>query len=153
MKRFNPYSLIRSFGYAVRGIFYALTRERNLRIHFTAGAFALYLTRYYTLSVAESGLLVLCIGFVIASEMINTAIEKTVDLETPVYHYLAGIAKDVAAGAVLISAVTSVAVGFLLFWDIPTLKLIGYDILEQPAPWLAAVLLGLGWIILPQKRK
>lgn len=150
MKKFSPYSIIRSFGYAVRGIFYALTRERNLRIHFAAGAFALYLSRYYTLSKAELGLLLLCVGFVPVCEMMNTAIEKTVDIETPSYHYLAAIAKDVAAGAVLVSALTSVAIGFLLFWDIPTLQLVWQDCLRAPLPRILALLAAAVWIIAPQ---
>lgn len=153
MKNFNPYSLLRSFGYALYGVFYALTRERNLRIHFTAGAFALYFSKYYNLSPAEIGLLVLCIGFVLACEMINTAIEHTVDLETSEFHHLAKIAKDVAAGAVLVAAATSVVVGFLLFWHIPTIQRIWQDIVQHPLPWLLAVVVAVGWIVLPQKEK
>lgn len=152
MKKFNPYyNLLKSFGYALWGIGYALTRERNLRIHFTAGAFALYISRYYSLSTAELCLLVLCIGFVIACEMINTAIERTVDLETLEYHSLAKIAKDVAAGAVLVSAITSVVVGFLLFWDPTTLRYIGGIIVSNPLPWLLFLAGSFVWVFLPQR--
>lgn len=153
MKKLSPYSLPQSFGFALRGIYYALTRERNLRIHFTAGAFALYFSRYYRLSKGELGLLILCIGFVLVCEMINTAIEKTVDLETTAFHKLAKIAKDVAAGAVLISATTSVVVGFLLFWDIPTIQTILADLSGNPLPCLLLAIVAIGWIFLPQKAK
>ena len=153
MKKLSPYSLTQSFGFALRGIYYALTRERNLRIHFTAGAFALFFSRYYDLSGVELGLLILCIGFVLVCEMVNTAIEKTVDLETSGFHKLAKIAKDVAAGAVLVSAITSVVVGFLLFWDIPTLLIIRQDIIAHPILSLLAAGVGVSWITLPQKVK
>lgn len=153
MKIFSPYNLLRSFGFAVRGIYYALTRERNLRIHFTAGAFALYFSGYYDLSGAELGLLILCVGFVIACEMVNTAIERTVDIEASGFHSLAGTAKDVAAGAVLVSAAASVAVGVLLFWDIPTIGQIAGDIAAHPVAWVLAAAVAVGWIILPQKEK
>lgn len=151
MRRFRFYNLLRSFFYALRGIFYALTRERNLRIHFAAGTFALYLSSYFSLTRGEKGLLILSIGFVIACEMMNTAIEKTVDIETPSYHYLAKIAKDVAAGGVLVAALASAALGYLLFWDPPTLLRLWAQILEQPVPWILALLAAGIWVALPQK--
>lgn len=148
-----PYNLFYSFGFAFRGIFCALARERNLRIHFAAGAFALFFAiRYYRLATGEMALLCLCIGFVLACEMVNTAIEATVDLESPSYSALARIAKDAAAGAVLVSAVTSVAVGFFLFWDVPTLTRISADFLARPLPWMGAAAAALGWILLPRSR-
>lgn len=126
--------------------------ERNLRIHFTAGAFALYFSRYYKLPTVEMAILIFCIGFVIVCEMINTAIEKTVDLETQTFSTLAKIAKDVAAGAVLVSAATALAVGFLLFWNIDILAGILNDIAARPLPFILAFLLSAAWIFLPQKR-
>lgn len=151
MKKFNPYSLIRSFGFALYGIYYALTRERNLRIHFTAGAFAIFISRYYDLSRAELCILIMSIGFVWVCELINTSIENTVDLETAEYHRLAKIAKDVAAGAVLVSAITSVIIGLMLFWDVPILKQIAYDIMSHPFISVIILIAAFVWIFIPQK--
>jgi diacylglycerol kinase len=152
MKRTNG-NLTRSFGYAFRGIIDALTRERNLRIHFAAGAFALFFSgRYYALSRAETALLVLCVGFVVAAEMLNTAIEKSVDLTTAAIHPLAKTAKDVAAGAVLISAATSIAVGFLLFWDVAVLTRIWMDVIAHPV--ISVLVLGIAviWVWWPGRK-
>ena len=129
-----------SFVYAFRGLFYCLRGERNMRIHLTAGAFVLWLSGYYQLSSTEIILLLLSVGTVISTEMINTAVEVLVNLETTTYHPLARIAKDVAAGAVLVCALFSVGVGLLVFWDIPTFKAIWQDLLARP---LKAVELGL----------
>lgn len=153
MTKFNPWNLIRSFGYAIRGIVYALTTERNLRIHFTAGAFVLCIVhQYYHLDATERAILVLCIGLVIVCELLNTALEKTVDLECPCYHSLAGVAKDIAAGAVLVASVTSVVIACFLLGDMEILRAIWHDILQTPLPWISAGLIGLSWIILPQKK-
>jgi diacylglycerol kinase len=156
MKRTKPaaVSLLRSFGYAFRGIYDALTQERNLRIHFAAGASLLFFSGYYyNLSRTETALLVVCIGFVIAAEMLNTAIEKAVDLATDTIHPLAKTAKDVAAGAVLISAATSVAVGFLLFWDVPTLKRIWMDVIAHPVVSLLVLAIAVWWVWWPGRKK
>lgn len=148
----KPYSLPDSFSFALRGVYHALTHERNLRIHFASAGYALYFSRYYALSKAEYALLLLSIGFVITCEMVNTAIETTVDLETPSYNSLAKIAKDVAAGAVLVSALTSVGVAFLLFWDMPTIHVIAQDITGSAAVWAFLVAATIAWVALPQKK-
>jgi len=147
----SPYNLIQSFRFALAGIYFALRHERNLRIHFAAGVVVVRISRYYeTLTRGEFCLLLLLIGFVITCELINTAVEKTVDLETPVFHSLAKIAKDVAAGAVLVSSLTSIAVGLILFWDMDTIRFILSDIAARPWGWLFGAALALAWIILPQ---
>lgn len=112
----------------------------------------MFFSRYYDFTASEMGLLVLCIGFVIACELLNTAIERTVDLETSQFHSLARAAKDVAAGAVLLSAAASVAVGALLFWDIATLRFIWGRIVDKPLGWVIAAGAAVGWIVLPQKK-
>lgn len=141
-------SLLRAFRCAAHGIVFALARERNLRIHFAAGAFVLYFSRFYAFSQTELALLILCIGLVITTELINTAIERTVDLCSPDIHPLAGMAKDIAAGAVLLCALVSVVVGVLLLWDIPTLRQILLHISQQPLLWLAFAAIAL-WIVWP----
>ena len=129
-----------SFVYAFRGLIYCLRGERNMRIHLTAGALVLWLSGYYQLSATEIVLLLLSVGLVISTEMINTAVEVLVNLETTTYHPLARIAKDVAAGAVLVCALVSVGVGLVVFWDIPTFQRIWQDLINRP---LKAVELGL----------
>lgn len=130
-----------SFLYAFRGLIYCVRGERNMRIHLTAGAFVLWLSGYYQLSASQAGLLLLSVGLVISMEMVNTAVEVLVNLETTTYHPLARIAKDVAAGAVLVCALFSVGVGLLIFWDIPTFHVIWQDLLHRPLKALELALL------------
>ncbi len=111
MKRF-----ILAFVYALLGITRGLAEERNLRIHLVAGTVVLVTAGVQGLSATAISILVLTIGFVIAMELVNTAIERTVDLVTLEQHPLAGAAKDLAAGAVLVSAITAVGVGAILFY-------------------------------------
>ena len=109
--------LIDSFNYAVSGIVYTLETQRNMRIHFTAAFLVLILSLFFNLDRNELLLLIFAISLVIITEMINTAIEKTIDLYTGEYHPLAKIGKDVAAGAVLISTVNALIVGYLIFFN------------------------------------
>ncbi len=112
--------LFMSFVYAFRGVFRTVKNERNLRIHLTCLCYMfsiLGLTDWFTLSKAEWAILVLASGAVIAGEIVNTAIENAVNLAGEKYTEYGKIAKDAAAGAVLISAVTAVAVGFIIMFQ------------------------------------
>jgi diacylglycerol kinase (ATP) len=108
-------SLLESFNYAVEGIIHVLRTQRNLRIHFLAavlvfgGAIAAGVSRLQLIA------LVLAIAFVLVAEMLNTAIEGVIDVSTTSFDPNAKLAKDIAAGAVLIASITAVAVGFLVF--------------------------------------
>lgn len=108
-------SLGKSFNYAVKGILYALIRERNMRIHVLAAGAAVAAGVWLDLSRMEWGLLVITITLVMAVEMINTAVEKTVDIMTGEYHPLAKAAKNVAAGAVLLSAINALVMAYIIF--------------------------------------
>ena len=108
-------SLIESFNYAVSGIIYTLKTERNMRIHFFISIVVITLSLFFDFSRGELLLLFFTISLVFITEMINTAIERTIDLITEDFHPLARIAKDVAAGGVLIAAINSIVVGYLLF--------------------------------------
>lgn len=110
-------SIIDSFNYAVDGIIYTLKTQRNMRIHFTLAIFVLILSLFLNFTRLEFLILFITVTFVIASEMINTAIEKAIDMTTEEYHPLAKISKNVAAGAVLVSAINAIVVGYLLFFD------------------------------------
>ncbi|TAH63324.1 MAG: hypothetical protein EWM50_03105 [Gottschalkiaceae bacterium] len=109
--------LIHSFKYAISGIIYTLKTQRNMRIHCIVAVLILIISLLLKFNRFE--LLILCfsISLVIVTEMINTAIEKSIDIYTKEYHPLAETAKNVAAGAVLISAINAVIVAYLLFFD------------------------------------
>ena len=114
-------SWLRSFVYAWAGIAYAWRTQRNFRVEVVIGALALGLG--LLLKINLSSILVM-IALVLTLEMINTALEALVDLSSPTYHPLAKIAKDVAAGAVLMASCISVLVGMALFLE-PILRLLG----------------------------
>lgn len=115
-------ALIKSFLYAFRGIFAAVKTQRNMRIHLTAAVYITAFSFFYDFSRAEYALLALTFGAVMSCEMINTAVEAAVDLCSPEYHKLAGLAKDAAAGAVLIAAIFAVIVGVMLFGDVSVIR-------------------------------
>ncbi|UOQ54057.1 diacylglycerol kinase family protein [Hymenobacter cellulosivorans] len=106
---------IASFGHAFRGVASALRSEVHLRFHALATVVAVGFGFYFDISGLEWALVALAVGTVWAAELMNTAIEAVVDLVSPEYHPLAGKAKDVAAGAVLITAVAALVVGLLVF--------------------------------------
>jgi diacylglycerol kinase (ATP) len=108
-------SLARSFKCAGRGVVFCVKNERNMRIHLTAAVYVLVFSAFYGFSAAEYALLILVISSVIAAEAVNTAIEAAVDMGAPHYDSLARIAKDAAAGAVLVTAVGAAAIGCILF--------------------------------------
>lgn len=114
---FSSNKLIRSFSYAIEGMTHALTTQRNMRIHFVVALLAMILSLVLDLSKLEIVLVFFSIIAVVAAELFNTAIEAVVDLTTSDYHPLAKIAKDVAAAAVLLTAVHAVIVGFFVFFD------------------------------------
>ena len=107
----------RSFKYAGRGITLAV-RERNFRFHLCAAAFVIFFAaRFYELSRGEWAVLLLTCGAVLSLEAVNTAIERLCDRVSTEQDSQIGAIKDIAAGAVLISAVIAAAVGVFLFWD------------------------------------
>lgn len=109
--------LIKSFNYAIDGIIYTLKSQRNMKIHYFIALLVLFLSLFLNLSRMEIIAVIISISLVVLAEMFNTAIEKTVDLVTTQYSPLAKIAKDVAAGAVLITAFNAFMVGYLVFFD------------------------------------
>ncbi|MBF2079044.1 MAG: diacylglycerol kinase family protein [Synechococcales cyanobacterium T60_A2020_003] len=104
-------NLFVSFQYAWAGLAYAFRTQRNFRIHVVVGSVAIALSFILQLSRVEVAIVGLTIGAVLTMELLNTALESVVDLTVEqTYHELAKIAKDCAAGAVLISALASVLV-------------------------------------------
>lgn len=109
--------IIKAFNAAIEGIIYTFKFERNMKIHYCLAAIVLIGSLFFELNKVEMLILLFSISLVIITEMFNTAIEKTIDMITDEYHVLAKIAKDVAAGAVVIAALNSVVVGYILFLD------------------------------------
>jgi diacylglycerol kinase len=104
----------RSFYFAFAGLHYLFRTQRNARIHLALGAAACGLAGWLRISRMEWGLLVLAIAAVIILEGLNTAMEAVVDLASPDLHPLAKVAKDLAAGMVLVASVASVVIGLLI---------------------------------------
>jgi len=118
-----------SFRYAFAGLRYAFATQRNFRIHLFVGTVAIALSLYLQLSAVKIAIIGLTIGAVLTMELLNTAIESVVDLTVKQsYHELAKIAKDCAAGAVLVSAIAAVIVAGSLL--LPPLIQLGLSILS-----------------------
>lgn len=113
-------ALGKSFVYAWNGLLYCVKNERNMRIHLCVTAYMygyLALYDFFELSRSDFAILFVTTAAVLAGEMFNTSVERTVDLFTHEYRALAKIAKDAAAGGVFAAAVCAVAVGIALLWQ------------------------------------
>ncbi len=108
-------SIVESFNYAFEGIIHVLRTQRNMRIHFGAAALVLVAAIVLGVDKLELIALLLAIAFVLIAEMINTAVEAAVDVATTSFDPMAKLAKDIAAGSVLIATGVAVAVGYLVF--------------------------------------
>ncbi|TMV44605.1 diacylglycerol kinase family protein [Paenibacillus mesophilus] len=107
----------RSFRYAYEGLKYSLSTQQNMQFHFSVALLALMMAILFKLPKSEILFILLAVTLVIVCELINTAVEKAVDLAMPDRHPLAKIAKDVAAAAVLVSAVFAAIVGMVVFYE------------------------------------
>lgn len=105
---------IRSLGYACSGIVLAVRTQRHMKIHSIAAVIVCLIGAMLPLTRLEWAVLLLTIAVVISLEMVNTAVENTVDMASPDIHPLAKAAKDVAAGAVLVAACMAVIIGLLI---------------------------------------
>jgi diacylglycerol kinase (ATP) len=122
-------NLLHSFNWAFDGIVHVLRHERNMWIHFTIAGLVLVAGLFFALTRLEVIALLVAISFVLIAEMINTSVEHIVDMITQAEDPRARIAKDVAAGAVLIAAVNAVAVAYLVFYD--KLTSVPYTVLSR----------------------
>ncbi len=112
MKRF-----LKGFTYAAVGIWQCVLRERNFRFELCVGALVLWLgARYFCFSRSEWAVLLLTVFGVLGLEAMNSSVERAVALPDVQHDALAGLAKDMAAGAVLLQCLGAVAVGVALFW-------------------------------------
>ncbi|MBU1148272.1 MAG: diacylglycerol kinase [Candidatus Omnitrophica bacterium] len=108
-------NLVESFNSAIEGFIFVFKSQRNMRLHFVIGITAIILGIFLNFTYIELIILCLTIAFVLFAEMFNTAIEHTIDLVKEEFHPLARIVKDICAGAVLLSALAAVVVGYMLF--------------------------------------
>ena len=106
---------IAGFGHAFKGLWYALRTQRNARVHISIAILAILMGVVLHISAVEFAIVFMAITGVFIAEMFNTVFELCIDLASPDYHPLAKIAKDVAAGAVLLSAMLSVVIGLFVF--------------------------------------
>jgi diacylglycerol kinase len=120
----------RSFRYAYEGIKYALDTQRNMKFHFSVAFLVLLAALFIHLSKTDILFILLAVTLMIVTELINTAVEKTVDLAMPDRHPLAKIAKDVAAASVLVSAMFAIVVGLVVFYE-PIDQLISHARLQE----------------------
>ena len=117
---------LNSFKYAFCGFWHCISKERNFRFDIAVIIQILIFKQFYEFDTTQNILLYITIAIVLSAEAFNTSIETVIDLVSPKYSKLAKIAKDTAAGAVLITAITSIVIAFYLFWDIDIFKKIYY---------------------------
>jgi diacylglycerol kinase (ATP) len=108
-------SFRRSFLFAIQGFRTAIRSERNIKVMLAAGACAIVAGLVVQLDALSWAIVLLCCGVVISAELVNTAIETTIDLVSPEFHPLAGRAKDIAAAAVWVLATIVAMVGIIVF--------------------------------------
>ena len=125
---------IKSFTYAFKGIWYCITHEGHFRFHLVAAAYVIFFgVRFYDFTPAQWGVLMTLIALVLSMEIVNTAIERLCDKVKKSYDDLIRIAKDVAAGAVLFSALAAIGVAVVFYWNIETFQtIIHYYITNIP---------------------
>ncbi len=115
LKTLKIASRLRSFGFALKGVYSFVRREPNAWIHITAAVLCTAAGLFFGIARWEWAILALCFGLVLAAEAINTALERLVDLVSPEWHPIAGEVKDIAAAAVLICALATIGAGAAIF--------------------------------------
>ena len=115
MRKRKKQPLYQSFGYAFEGLFFCIAKERNMKIHCAAAILVTLAGTLFQISVTEWCICLLLFGLILALELVNTAVEAVVDLVTEERKPLAKIAKDAAAGGVLIAAIMAALIGGIIF--------------------------------------
>lgn len=111
----KPKNWLESLNYAIEGVIYAFKTQRHVRYHYVIAAAALFLSLFLELPVMEFVLFAMAVIILLFAEMINTAIEETVNLVEDKYHLMAKNAKDVSAGAVLIASIGVAIMAYMIF--------------------------------------
>ncbi|MCH3943150.1 MAG: diacylglycerol kinase family protein [Atopobiaceae bacterium] len=105
----------KSFGFAVQGLRTAIATERNIKVMLGGAVLAAVLGIVLRIDALSWAIVIACMGFVLSSELVNTAIETIVDLVSPEFHPLAGRAKDISAAAELVLCIAAGIVGLIVF--------------------------------------
>lgn len=116
LRSHHPVRHAKSFKHAFKGIFHTLVNEPNFRIQAIIVIISIYLGFSYKISTTEWGLLIISMGSLLSAEMLNTLVEEFIDALIKEYHEGARIIKDVSAGFVLMTAITSLIILMLIFW-------------------------------------
>ena len=106
---------MKSFACAFQGLFLMIKTQHNAWIHCLATIMVIFFSLYFKISLTEWILVIFVVGFVFAAELINTAFERLTDLVSPEKQEKAGQVKDLAAGAVLVAAITALIIGLIIF--------------------------------------
>ncbi len=130
----RPKNHLDSFRYAVEGIVHVFRTQKHMRFHFFTTVLVLSIGLLLRLSRVEMAILFIAISGVLVAEMMNTAVESVVDMITQAYHPLAKLAKDIAAGAVLIASITAAIVGGILFFGSNRLATLHLRVEHDPQP-------------------
>lgn len=113
--RYNFKKQLKSFTFAWKGILTCAGHEQNITFHLVAAIVVVVGGFFFNITHTEWMVVMLCIGTVITAELFNSAIERLVDLVSPEWQKIAGEVKDIAAGAVLVTAITAAIVGLIVF--------------------------------------
>ncbi|MGH2495671.1 MAG: diacylglycerol kinase family protein [Ktedonobacteraceae bacterium] len=111
----GPAKFVAGFGFAFSGLWHAIRTQVNMKVHISLAIIAIVLGILLHISAVEFAIIFVAIAGVLVAEMFNTVMEICVDLASPDYHPLAKIAKDVAAGAVLLSAIMAIIIALFIF--------------------------------------
>ncbi|MEG1287029.1 MAG: diacylglycerol kinase [Clostridium sp.] len=134
--------MLESFNYAIDGIIETVRTQRNMKIHLLATLCILLACFFFDISKSEFLILAITITLVITAELINTAIESAVDMSTNFYHPLAKVAKNAAAGGVLVTAINALIVGYIVFWDkLSNISYVMIDKVRESEPYMIFIAL------------
>jgi diacylglycerol kinase (ATP) len=141
-------SLTESFNNAIEGLVYVVKTQRNMKIHLLVGLAVLLISLFFNLTRLELVAIFFAIMLVIATELLNTAIEATIDMITEDHHDFARVAKDVSAAAVLFAAINAVFTGYLIFFNRLThTSLIVMEKIKQSPTYLTSIALAVASIL------
>ncbi|MEG1873219.1 MAG: diacylglycerol kinase family protein [Ruthenibacterium sp.] len=142
-----------SFRYAANGIFTAVQQERNMRFHLCTAVYVYLFSAFYNFGKTEYAILTVLVCGVLALELINSSLERTVERPSPERYQSAGVVKDMAAGAVLVYSIGAAVCGALLFWDVSVFKTMLTFFMQYPLALicLLASLALSGWFVFGKK--
>ena len=140
------HAFFRNFGYAFKGIYVTIINERNMRVHLCVAFYVYLFSLFYHFSRVEYAVLTVIVFGVLALELVNTSLERSVENPAPNRYQTAGVVKDIAAGAVLVFGIGAAVGGVFLFWDTAVfLRIFAYFKTHIPMLVLLALSLAGSW--------